>query len=532
LIPVVLASHKRRRFDRLNANRAISRRIQPLLAADTGAVTQMSVTQEDSDRTPNPPNQNGWKDIDEFYARGQSSRESSPERPDVYLNSQSRSNIRENTFNPQHNFNQDDSSSAASSGGSDHTESLLHSNLFPHADFGINDSLAEAPSQPDQFSRRSISQSQQYEGSWWEDIPDVPGNDQPDEPSQRGPLLRRSTRLSQGSDTTLTPSSDRAPSIREGASTRFRGSHSQHSVTSRSSRYNPDYQLQRTAQRGTTGDGMHSPNRERSPEMEQEHRNEDVALVDPPAIPLPDEPIRTCYCDNIVVPPSCTNCTWPSGIPCIDHEIMTCDTETCDKTFHRGCAARSQAISTMDCDWYQCMECQCDPDVDEVTDADMTLKEKASCVGVKLQGDGTTLRDHRKAFGIVDGLAKSLKQNTSSEIYETLLNTPPRPYPSPAPLSEASLKKHAIQSRRVETSLLLYSVCQCDSCGRVQPEHKDDKFTLTAKQGLDPEPVFERKALMNKMHKAWHCECEGYCRGSQHWPAERRAFMDFYRFAP
>ncbi len=77
-------------------------------------------------------------------------------------------------------------------------------------------------------------------------------------------------------------------------------------------------------------------------------------------------------------------------------------------------------------------------------------------------------------------------------------------------MNPLAVDKHVLSGRRTEISLMLYNVHKCKCCGRVQPSHIDSTFV-----DKDKSPPFKREHLINKHYRVWHCNCWGFCKGSQ-----------------
>ena len=96
---------------------------------------------------------------------------------------------------------------------------------------------------------------------------------------------------------------------------------------------------------------------------------------------------------------------------------------------------------------------------------------------------------------------------------QQLLDSLPRPYPSPVDMTEESTLNHTVIGRRFEMSSEMYRVVKCDCCGFVKPGH-DYPASPTG-------VVFERTHLLNKMHPEFHCSRKEFCKGSQFYCANR-----------
>ena len=108
------------------------------------------------------------------------------------------------------------------------------------------------------------------------------------------------------------------------------------------------------------------------------------------------------------------------------------------------------------------------------------------------------------------------------EVKQFIYNRDPRPYPCITPMSDSSKVRHAILGRRIEVSLLLYQVYQCDCCGRVEPTHIDPEVQYPKNI------VFSRSHFLNNVHEAHHCNCKELCRGSQFFSLMKTTQTDWF----
>lgn len=222
---------------------------------------------------------------------------------------------------------------------------------------------------------------------------------------------------------------------------------------------------------------------------------------------------RICLCDDSEFPQDCADCDIVSGFRCSQHLIVTCSRADCNKLFHKACVISSG----FEVDSYLCQECYCATDsfmdnrpwdtVDNLT--------KAKRLGLDVGQDQTLLQRQ------VNQMQKAI--NDCELSIGDLLSNNPRPYPSPVHLDEAQLKAHVACGRRFELSSLLYSVQMCTCCGRVKPAHVDPCFPSPSKQ------PFEQRHLSEAYHKAWHCTCDSFCKGSQFYANSRRTVIRFFK---
>ena len=90
---------------------------------------------------------------------------------------------------------------------------------------------------------------------------------------------------------------------------------------------------------------------------------------------------------------------------------------------------------------------------------------------------------------------------------QQLIDSRPRPYPSPVHMTKESTLMHTVIGRGFEISSKMYRVFKCDCCGFVKPGHDDP--------GFPTDVVFEQNNLLKRKHPAFHCSCKEVCKGSQ-----------------
>jgi hypothetical protein len=121
----------------------------------------------------------------------------------------------------------------------------------------------------------------------------------------------------------------------------------------------------------------------------------------------------------------------------------------------------------------------------------------------------------------MNNAVKEFEHLHGESIMTSLLDSNPEPFPTGVHMSGESVSKHVRLGRRFEMSMMMFAVDKCDCCGVVKPRHSDPAFPS--------EVIFSRKVFMNKIHKAYHCICDGICRGSQFYSANRPTHIEWYR---
>ena len=255
---------------------------------------------------------------------------------------------------------------------------------------------------------------------------------------------------------------------------------------------------------------------------------------------------RICICDEQLFPITCKECNLATNTACERHTIVSCTQPDCTRRFHKECIC-SGVLTDATFDeltlTYICPECTCKAAVSEDA-AFITLarnptavasaREKLLRFGIDPPHDATT-SDLNEAKARMNKLEKAfvacnkdliekcpgLAEAERHRIINGILDTKPRPYPSPVRMDEVAVKKHVAMGRRAELSLLMYEVAACGCCGSVKPHHCDPDFP-------DSAPL-SRMHLMNKSHDAWHCTCKEYCKGSQFYASRRHTVMHHYK---
>jgi hypothetical protein len=160
---------------------------------------------------------------------------------------------------------------------------------------------------------------------------------------------------------------------------------------------------------------------------------------------------------------------------------------------------------------YKCIECteQVTTNNDDTTFVDLDLRGKMRQLGMKpstFSGSDEVRAQKKKLNAILQDMSQCLPQNEIDEVK----NTKPRPYPSAVKMNPQAVDKHVLSGRRTEISLMLYNIHKCKCCGRVQPSHIDSTFV-----DKDKSPPLKIEHLVNKHYRVWHCNCWGFCKGSQ-----------------
>ena len=106
-------------------------------------------------------------------------------------------------------------------------------------------------------------------------------------------------------------------------------------------------------------------------------------------------------------------------------------------------------------------------------------------------------------------------------IMNHLKNNDPKPYPSITPMTMKNMDHHVLCVRCFDVSMLMFSVYQCNCCGVTIPLHRD---TFSPKDA-----PFDRKHLNETFFKAWHCQCDKYCKGSQFFSHKKGSSIKIYR---
>jgi len=233
---------------------------------------------------------------------------------------------------------------------------------------------------------------------------------------------------------------------------------------------------------------------------------------------------RICICDNPSIPPSCTNgCSVEQNTRCQEHTLVSCTSNDCRRHFHLGCLAslRQVPINNFDPSSYSCMFCEESSVPASVHWTDLrSLETKLARYGIEYSHDHNIQHSRRREILKMQEVLKS-KCDISRDILDAFQNNDPRPYPTAMAMSQVSKSRHVLSGRRFEISMLMYDVKQCSCCGRTQPGHVDPYF---------PKDVpFDWKHLMNKTHSAWHCTCDGFCKGSQFYGAKKRTEINLFQ---
>eukprot|EP00956_Cyclotella_meneghiniana_P044382 scaffold315718_cov96-Cyclotella_meneghiniana.AAC.1 len=175
----------------------------------------------------------------------------------------------------------------------------------------------------------------------------------------------------------------------------------------------------------------------------------------------------------------------------------------------------------MECTAYE----EAAPDEDDTPFSELTGNtahfEKMERFGLTPSADRNqhTTRTEKKNM---DKLFKDMQTCMTEEQINEILDSKPRAYPPRVNMDPDAMKLHVTQGRRFELSMMLYDVQKCKCCGKVQPGHVDSLFPK------DKAP-YQREHLINTYHRAWECNCWGFCKGSQFYCANKPTHMDEYK---
>ena len=251
---------------------------------------------------------------------------------------------------------------------------------------------------------------------------------------------------------------------------------------------------------------------------------------------------RHCYCDV-----ACSNCT--SAVPCEIHNGVYCS--GCSEWFHLTCIgwkmktidgfkhiqapwdesvcipleSPSQDVEDeLSSPWYciRCWERTKDKDKNSVPKwADCNLEEQALRIGVELDPDVFRQTNSRRILKYTKELREIIGDD---DVYNGIIHSKPRSFPSPKPMDTHSKLLHARQGRRFDIDLLTLVVESCDCCGRTQPYAVDPWQGKKAKAS-----TFHRQSLNRMYHDAIFCNCKTVCKTSQFYSLSRKKQMDFYK---
>lgn len=347
-------------------------------------------------------------------------------------------------------------------------------------------------------------------------------------------------------------------SIRDGAHNPSKATGSQNSVSSKRSRYNPEYfreqKMRKQAQAlqqsqsqsndedavmghyHNTQDPPDSPNANTAPatiytgptppSQLDTTQNEDAAQaqVEHPTLSQPQPPIndalcRICVCDGPSIPPECVGCNIENLDRCRHHQLRQCENAQCNNMFHVQCLRN---LGWLDTDKYECMQCATksqtdDSPFDELEGID-TREERLLRIGMAYPdteaGRVAAMKRMKKRIGV-------MQNEMCQDDVDAILNNTPKAYPSSVRMSDESMAKHIRCGRDFEISVQLHSVNKCDCCGRVQPGHIDPTFPTTT-------IPFPKAHLTMKYHPAWLCTCD-FCKGGQFYSHRRPTILNEYK---
>jgi len=240
---------------------------------------------------------------------------------------------------------------------------------------------------------------------------------------------------------------------------------------------------------------------------------------------LPEVPKkRVCVCDDFLKPLSCEACSQTTSVsPCPSHKLIDCSSINCNKQYHALCISLIQGkqINNIDEDNFLCISCESRKNntfLPFTALGPMQIEDKLSRFGLELP---STEREIRKAKRSLMKLKHTLENVCYPSHFHYILDSSPKFFPTASGMKESAKKKHAIYGRRFEISLLMYEVDKCTCCGRVQPGHIDPDFPNNT--------PFERQHLMNVYHEAWHCNCNGFCKGSQFYATKKKSEISLFK---
>ena len=338
-----------------------------------------------------------------------------------------------------------------------------------------------------------------------------------------------------------------------------------------------------------------SPRREDTEQSEREggDDNESVSLsqqsgsADVPDVPDVPRVKRHCYCDV-----ACDKCTDMEA--CIDHDGLYCS-GTCERYFHFNCIKWIREPSTNDSPfgsisppwredgrsitlnaqtqesscWY-CTKCWEEnkrnagrlasatfiadlPDIqseEDIMDTDdesdrkvkalpytrLKIRERAERMGLLLPPFHEDFTE-AMATTIVSQEYNRLQEIIDPDLFQQIVNSHPRCFPTESPINPDLRRKMAVSGRRFEVLLLCFTIETCASCGIVTPVHQDplsgeddcaqDMFTRKPTR-------LKRQHLRRTFKDAFRCHCNGpICRGENYFPPSHgsalvRAFQEHH----
>lgn len=135
----------------------------------------------------------------------------------------------------------------------------------------------------------------------------------------------------------------------------------------------------------------------------------------------------------------------------------------------------------------------------------------------------------------VSAYKSHLADRIDSDLLQSIIDSPPRPYPTQKPMEHDSRHSMAINGRRFEILMLQVSVEYCECCGRTTPVQTDmlldkDNSTKMAHDPIDAQKQrFRRHHLASRYRKAYRCQCSRFCRGDQFYCEERPSHIDAFK---
>ena len=130
-------------------------------------------------------------------------------------------------------------------------------------------------------------------------------------------------------------------------------------------------------------------------------------------------------------------------------------------------------------------------------------------------------KPHRMPERIADANSDYEQDDALPPDYEEIINSDPKPHPSPVSMSEEAIKKTLFASRCFGVSMQLFDCEVCSCCGLTSPTHIDRDFPK------DKDCLFPRKHLNVEFKDAWHCNCER-CNLGMYWPTGRHKLFGEY----
>ena len=104
---------------------------------------------------------------------------------------------------------------------------------------------------------------------------------------------------------------------------------------------------------------------------------------------------------------------------------------------------------------------------------ELLFEKKCLNVGL-LMSSKISKKEKQATLKTVNLFLSKLHINCSENMYNNIINNPPKPYPSSTRITESNSQKHALYDRRFETSMLCYDVSNYDCCGNICINHDDN----------------------------------------------------------